>query len=37
VHDGRSEHKNAVIGIAVAAPILQIIATSVVERAFPRR
>jgi len=32
VHDGRSEHKNGVIGIAVGVPVLQIVASTIVER-----
>ena len=34
IDDGRTEHKSTVFGIAVAVPVLQIIATTVVERAF---
>ena len=37
VDDGRTEHKSTVVGIAVAVPVLQIIATTIAERAFPAR
>jgi hypothetical protein len=36
VHDGHTRHKSTVIGIAVAVPVLQIIGTTLVERAFTR-
>jgi hypothetical protein len=35
VDDGRTRHKSTVIGIAIAVPILQIVATTIAERAFP--
>ena len=37
VHDGRTEHKGTVVGIAVAVPILQVLATTLTERAFSAR
>ena len=37
VDDGRTEHKRTVVGIAVAVPVLQIVATTLVERALPAR
>jgi hypothetical protein len=36
IDDGRTEHKSTVIAIAVGIPVLQIIASTVTERAFPR-
>jgi hypothetical protein len=37
VEDGRTEHENTVIGVAIGAPVLQIIATTLVERAFSQK
>lgn len=37
VEDGRTEHKRTVVGIAVGVPVLQIVATTLVERAFADR
>jgi len=34
VDDGRTKHKGTVVGIAVSVPVLQIIATTLTERAF---
>jgi hypothetical protein len=36
VEDGHTKHKSTVVGIAVAVPVLQIIGTTIAERAFPR-
>jgi hypothetical protein len=36
VDDGRTEHKGTVVGIAVSVPVLQIIATTLTERAGVR-
>ena len=33
IHEGRSDHADAVIGIAIGVPVLQIITTTIVERA----
>ena len=37
IDDRRTEHKSTVVGIAVAVPVLQIIGTTLVERAFTPR
>lgn len=37
VEDGRTEHKTTVFGIAMGVPVLQIIATTIVERAAVNR
>ncbi len=37
VEDGRTEHKGTVFGIAIGMPVVQIIATTLVERATAKR